>query len=139
MDSDGQHDPAEIPQLIRAGELQHAAIVLGNRMSDGTPMPLVRRWTNRLMSRIVSAVSRQAIPDSQCGFRLIRREVLEQLPLRAQRFEIETELVLAAARQRWKIVSVPVQSIYGNHGSHIEPFRESVRFLHVVCRHLLWR
>jgi glycosyltransferase involved in cell wall biosynthesis len=137
MDSDGQHDPTEIPQLIRAGELQHASIVLGNRMANGAPMPWARRWINGLMSAVVSAMTRQWIPDSQCGFRFIRKEVLESVPLRAKRFEIETELLFGAALRQWKTVSVPVRSIYQNHQSHIQPVRETLRFLGLVLRYLL--
>ena len=72
MDSDGQHDPAEIPELIQAGECQHAGMVLGNRMVNGVAMPAARRLTNQLMSLIVSGIARQQVPDSQCGFRFIR-------------------------------------------------------------------
>lgn len=140
MDSDGQHDPTEIPQLIQVGERQHAGIVVGNRMTSGAGMPVVRRWTNNVMSAIISAVARQRIPDSQCGFRFIRKEVLESVPLRAKRFEIETELLFEAAVRRWKIVSVPIRSIYlTHHHSHIRPVRETARFVGVVCRYLMWR
>lgn len=138
MDSDGQHDPSEIPALIRAGEVQHAGMVIGDRMTDGLAMPAARRWTNEAMSALVSAVARQRIPDSQCGFRVIRRELLEAIPLRAKRFEIESELVCAAAVRRWKIISVPIRSIYRRQPSHIQPLRETVRFLGVLLRHL-WR
>ncbi len=139
MDSDGQHDPAEIIQLIRTGELQHAGIVLGNRMTDGAVMPRIRWQTNRLMSALISAVVRQRIPDSQCGFRFIRKEVMEHVPLRARGYDVETELVLNAAARRWKIVSVPVRSIYDQHRSHIRPVREGVRFLVQLLRHLVMR
>ena len=140
LDGDGQHDPAEIAQLIKEGELQHAGIVVGNRMTNGAMMPRVRRWTNAVMSAIVSFVVHQRIPDSQCGFRFIRKEVLETVPLRAKRFEIETELLFAAAKRRWKIISVPVRSIYqAHHPSHIRPVRDAVRFFGVVLRYLIWR
>jgi glycosyltransferase involved in cell wall biosynthesis len=139
IDSDGQHDPAEIPQLIRAGEVQHAGIVLGNRMHNGQPMPPMRRWANTFMSDIVSAVACQRIPDSQCGFRFIRKEVLQDIALQGKRFEIETELLLRAAGRRWKIISVPVRSIYQEHPSHIRPLRDAVRFLGLVLRHLCWQ
>lgn len=139
MDSDGQHDPAEIVKLIEAGERQHAGLVLGNRMTNGAAMPRVRRLTNGLMSAIVSTLAHQPIPDSQCGFRFIRRELLEHVPLRARRFEIETELLVAAAARRWKIVSVPIRSIYQRQPSHIRPLRETIRFLWVVLRAFLDR
>ena len=137
IDGDGQHDPTEIGALVHAGELQHAGIVLGNRMTNGEAMPRLRRWTNALMSAIVSALLRQRVPDSQCGFRFIRREVLENVPLRARHFEIETELLFGAAERRWKIISVPIRSIYRNQDSHIKPLRETVRFLGVILRHLV--
>jgi glycosyltransferase involved in cell wall biosynthesis len=135
LDADGQHDPLEIPQLIQAGELQHAGIAVGNRMANGASMPHIRRLTNRLMSAIVSAIARHPIPDSQSGFRFIRREVLADVPLRAKRFEIETELIVGASARRWKIISVPIHSRYDHHRSHIRPIRETFRFLGVIFRY----
>ena len=137
LDADGQHDPAEIPRFIREGELQHAGLVLGDRMGHLDPMPPIRRWTNRLMSAVVSVVARQPIPDSQCGYRLIRKELLAHLPLRSQRFEIETEIIFGAAAKRWKIISLPIQSHYQqDHRSHIRPARETLRFVALVARYL---
>ena len=139
MDGDGQHDPAEILHLVRAGEVQHAGITIGNRLANGAAMPPARWWTNRLMSAIISAVIRQQIPDSQCGFRVIRRELLGELTLRANRFDIETELLLGAAARRWKIISVPIRSIYQGEPSHIRPLRDGLLFIAQVLRHLMRR
>lgn len=135
MDSDGQHDPTEISELIRACERQHAGMVIGNRMAT-TTMPRLRRLVNHVMSRIVSLVARQPIPDSQSGFRLIRKEVLSSLSLTSRHFEIETELLLAAAKRRWKVVFVPVRTTYDSHRSHIRPVRDGFRFFGIVLRYL---
>lgn len=139
MDGDAQHDPEEIARLIQTGEHQHAGIVVGNRMANGASMPTVRHWTNAVISVLVSTLIRQRIPDSQCGFRFIRKEVLETVPLRCARFEVETELLLGAAARRWKIVSVPVRTIYADYQSHIRPVRDTARFARLILRHLLWR
>ena len=139
MDADGQHVPEEIPRLLKAGEVQHAGIVVGNRMADSQAMPASRRWANQVMSRIVSLASRQQIPDSQCGFRFIRKEVLASVPLSADKFEIETELLLGASRQHWKTISVPVQTVYLDQPSHIRPVRDGFRFARIVARHFLRR
>lgn len=140
LDSDGQHDPAEIGPLIRAGEVQHAGLVLGNRMINGAAMPLLRRRTNRLMSSIVSWMAKQPIPDSQCGLRFIRKELLETIKLKATRYEIETELLVKAARRRWKIISIPIASIYHHdHKSHIRPVRDTFQFLGLLVRLATWR
>ena len=136
MDSDGQHDPTEVPRFIDTAELQHAALVLGNRLTNGAAMPPSRRAANRLMSRLISLLIRQPVPDSQCGFRFIRREVLETVPLRGRLYEIETELLIGAARRKWKIISVPVRSIYENRRSRIRPVRDALRFIGVLLRSL---
>ena len=139
LDSDGQHDPEEITRLIRAGEVQHAGIVLGNRMESGGDMPRIRWKTNRLMSSVVSAVTRQQIPDSQSGFRMIRKEVLDAIPVKAQHFEVETELLLKASAKKWKIVSVPIRTIYGKeHHSYIKPVRDGLRFIALILSHLVF-
>ncbi len=136
MDSDGQHHPEDIPKFIQAAERQHAGIVVGNRMGSAA-MPPVRRCTNRLMSHIVSRLSRQEIPDSQCGFRLIHREVLATVPLRSRHYEIETELLLAASRRQWKTISVPIQTTYNGQVSYIRPLQDTVRFFMFLVRFLL--
>ena len=139
MDSDEQHDPSEILRLIEEGEHVHAGIVVGNRMANGRAMPSVRHWTNRAMSSVISSLARQPIPDSQCGFRFIRKEVLETIPLRSRRFEVESELLLRAAARQWKIVSVPVRTIYDHHRSHIQPLPDTLRFLRLLARYLIHR
>lgn len=140
MDSDGRYDPDEIPTLIRAGEVQHAGLVLGNRLHVvPAGMPPLRRGINRLMSRLISLWVRQAIPDSQCGFRLLRRELLQAIsPLSAMRYDIESEIILATAAKRWKIISVPVKSLYDpkRHRSSIRPLRDTWRFFSLLARRL---
>ncbi len=137
LDGDGQHDPAEIPRLLEAASASDAAIIVGCRTIDSTAMPWARRCTNRVMSRVISWAVRQNIPDSQCGFRVIRRHVLERMHLSTERFEIETEMLLAAARLGWPITSVPIKTIYENHSSHIKPVSDSLRFVRLMLRYLL--
>lgn len=136
MDADGQHDPAEIPRFLEALHRMQADLVVGNRLSRRGQMPLIRWWTNRVMSSFLSRLSRQPIPDSQCGYRLIARRVLETCPLSTGRFEIETELVLEAARRGFRMVSIPIASIYRQQRSQIHPVRDTLRFIRFIWQHL---
>lgn len=136
LDSDGQHDPSEIPRLLAALEGEAVGVAVGHRLAYPGTMPWLRRATNRMMSLIVSRLSRQPIPDSQCGFRAIRRQVLEHVALSACHFDLETELVLAASRAGWSIASVPVRSIYNHHRSYIHPVTDGFRFLRLIGHYL---
>ena len=139
LDSDGQHDPSEIPKLLEALSRAEVGIVVGHRLAHPVGMPSIRQRTNRIMSLIVSGVARQHIPDSQCGFRAIRREVLKVVALSSRHFELETELLLAASSHGWMIASVPIQSIYNQQPSHIRPFLDGMRFIRLIMRYLLVR
>lgn len=137
LDSDGQHDPQDIPRLLDAAALNGHHIIIGRRTQDLERMPLIRRWTNHTMSWIVSRLTRQAIPDSQCGFRVIHRDVLTQISLTGRRFDLETEILLAAARRGWRVRSVPIRTIYEQHSSHIHPIIDGLRFFRLVLRYLV--
>jgi len=137
MDGDGQHDPAELPRLLEEAARDGAAIVVGHRVQERWRMPRIRRWTNQVMSGIVSWMTRQDIPDSQCGFRVIRRQALEQMRLSSRHFDIETELLLAASRAGWRVSSIPIRTIYEYHPSHIRPIVDGLRFVRLVLRYLV--
>ncbi|HUJ08848.1 MAG TPA: glycosyltransferase family 2 protein [Verrucomicrobiae bacterium] len=137
LDADGQHDPDEIPKFVEAACAMNADIVIGTRMTETRDMPWVRRLTNQFTSWVTSRLARQTIPDSQCGFRLIRRSVLPHLEFSSRHFETETEMLIQAGRAGHKIVTVPVRTIYGCEvgPSHIQPFRDTIRFLTLVAKY----
>jgi len=128
MDSDGQHLPEEVPRFLEAVCTMEADVIIGNRMSNPAQMPWLRKLTNRQMSRMLSQLAGQTVPDTQCGFRMIARRVLERLHLATDRFEIESELIVKGARSGFQIVSIPISSVYGASSSHIHPVRDTVRF-----------
>ncbi len=136
LDADGQHDPAEIGKLVAAADEFRADVVVGNRMRATHDMPRVRRATNRFTSWVTSKLAGQDIPDSQCGFRLLRRTVVDSLKLTTGRFETETEMLIQAGRAGHRIVTVPIRTIYEGQASHIHPVRDTLRFFRLVLRYL---
>ena len=137
MDGDGQHSPSDIPAFVACYQNTNADIVSGNRMHSPQGMPLVRLATNHFMSWLISLFCRQHIPDTQCGFRLIKTSVLRAIKLESSDFEIETEVLIKASKKGFKIVSVDVQTIYRNEVSKIQPVRDTFRFLFYLWRELL--
>ena len=138
LDGDGQHDTAEIPAFLEAARSGDAAIIVGNRMGNPEGMPFVRRCTNRLTSFFVSRLAGQRIPDSQNGFRLIRKRAFEQFRFGTSRYDTEPEMLIEAGRAGMKIDWVPVRTIYGTERSTVNPVTDTMRFIRLVVRYL-WR
>ncbi len=136
MDADRQHLPEEIPLFFQERlQRTEADLFIGNRMDYPEGMPLDRRWTNRFMSWLLSRCSGQTIPDSQCGFRLASRRLLERVTLRSNHFEIESELILRAARAGFRIVPVRIRCVYSSERvSFILPFLDTLRFLRLLIQ-----
>lgn len=132
IDGDGQHDPCAIPAFLETMEADQSDVVVGLRRFTGCRMPWDRICSNGISSLITSFIAGFRVKDSQCGFRLIRTEVLQSLPLRSKRYELETELLIRALWMGFQISHCPVQVTYADEPSHIRRWTDTVRF----CR--LW-
>jgi glycosyltransferase involved in cell wall biosynthesis len=132
LDADGQHPPECLPAFVRAAEAG-ADLVLGCRAR--TPdMPLGRRFANGFSSGWATWLAGQPVHDSQCGYRLHRRDVLRTTPLTAGRYEIETEMVIRAARLGFRLAEVEIPTVYGEAKSQIRAFRDVPRIVGTLVR-----
>jgi glycosyltransferase involved in cell wall biosynthesis len=132
MDGDGQHLPEEAVNFIQAAETEPYALLIGNRMAFTKGMPAIRRLTNQLLSWLISKIIGQYIPDSQCGFRLIKIEALKNIQLKSSRFEIDSEIIIKMWRAGYKIKSVPIKTVYRSEMSQINPALDSIRFIKFI-------
>lgn len=114
LDGDGQHDPEDLPCLARAARAAPDALVLGDRLAapGGDAIPLARRLAIRAADRVLRAVLRCAVSDSQCGYRVYPATFLRQTLLREEGFVLETEALVRASRSGFRLVSVPIRRIY---------------------------
>jgi len=138
LDADGQHNPDEIPAFMECQRATGADMVVGNRLVRSANMPWLRKATNYVTSAVVSLLARRRVPDSQNGYRLVRLAHFRKFPLTTSRYEIESEMIIRAGRAGGKIASVPVQTIYGDERSFINPFVDTGRFLRMVGRSFFW-
>lgn len=132
LDADGQHPPEAIPDFVRAAE-GGADLVLGARQRD-EGMPPARRFANAFSSGWASRIAGQRVLDSQCGYRLYRRELLDQTPLTPGRFEFETEVAVRAARLGFRLAHVAIPTVYGEERSQIRVFRDVPRIALTLAR-----
>ena len=134
MDGDGQHLPADIALFLQEARAGKAEMFVGNRMNDTKKMPLVRWMTNKFMSWLISIICGQKIYDSQCGFRLIKAGLLRRLDLKYSKYEIESEMLIKASRLGYKIISLPITTVYQGEKSGINPFMDTLRFIRYLFR-----
>jgi len=125
MDGDGQHAASDIPKFLNE---TGAHLVVGNRMPEAGQMPWLRRFVNRWMSARLSRRLGVALPDTQCGFRLVHLPSWTQLNLKTCHFEIESEMLKAFVEAGFTVKFVPIQVIYKTERSKIAPLRDTVRW-----------
>lgn len=134
LDADGQHDPSDLIAFLREAKRGECPILVGNRMHDTRTMPWVRRLTNRVMSAWLSRMIGQRVPDTQCGFRAYRADVLQHARCEGSHFDAESELLVRLARRGYRIGSVPIRTIYRGERSKINPLTDTIRFMALLIR-----
>ena len=139
MDSDFQHQPRDIPRFLKKAGEENVDIILGSRMNNIKDMPFHRILSNKITSFLISLRIGQKVEDSQCGFRIIRKNVIEEISLKKSHFSLESELLLKAGLKNFKIESVRIETIYNNSKSNINPLRDTLEFIFVFISSFFWK
>ncbi len=133
LDGDGQHDPAEVPALLKAWEDTGADLVIGAR--DYLQMPPIRWFTNSLSKILFSWAVGQKIPDNQSGYRLRTRRLAEaDLSSSELGFAFEVEEIAICVGRGYGLAWVPIKTIYGTETSDIKPWSHFTGFVRVTRR-----
>jgi glycosyltransferase involved in cell wall biosynthesis len=120
LDADAQHNPGEIPNVIKPVK-EGYDFVIGTREKKDSKIPLYRRFGQKVISGSVSVLSRNRLADSECGFRAFSRRAISALNLKENGMAISAETVAEAARQNLKVTEVPISAIYSKNGSTLNP------------------
>jgi glycosyltransferase involved in cell wall biosynthesis len=109
MDSDGEHMPKEIPDLINP-LFNGTDIVAGSRfMGHNTHVTTkINRIGNFMFNTAIMALTGKRVTDSQTGFRAIKRDVMEKLSLESDGYEIETEITVKGLRNGFVFEEKPI-------------------------------
>jgi len=131
LDADGQHDPAEIPAFVEAFTAQGADLVIGERSFRQMPFP--RNLSNTVGRALFSWALGQPVRDNQSGYRLLSRRMMEAtLSSREGGFEFEVEMIVTCVQRGYRLVGVPIRTIYEGEKSHIKPIPQTIHFMRVV-------
>jgi glycosyltransferase involved in cell wall biosynthesis len=138
LDSDGQHDPTAIPQLIDAAREHDFDIVLASRFDQFAEMAGLRRHWNRFGAWCMKKRTGFEINDSQSGFRYYSCRMLRGVALAANGYELEMEVLLKAWRKGFRIGSIAVAARVagGRETSHFRPVRDTWNICMTFLRYM---
>lgn len=127
IDSDGQHLPSEIPLLLN--DLRSGSdLAIGRRDRMKSSMPHLRRFSNTVSSWLISLAARKRLEDTQCGFRAVKRPVLEKIKLIPGKYETETRFLIDSCRAGFKVSFVSISTVYDPEiKSYYRNLRDSLR------------
>ena len=142
LDADGQHLPREIPKFLTARAETQANLIIGGRAHLFDQMLPRRRMANRFSAWSIARCSRTNVTDSQSGFRLYSRELLLKARLRSDGFDLESEVIVRAGCDGFKVITIPIDLgfVDGLSTSHYKPVADSLRIFWTVTRaRFFWR
>jgi len=139
LDGDGQHNPSEIPRLVKPLIDGQADIVVGSRFIDcekETSIPRYRRFGIGIVNRAWNFASGEERTDTQCGFRAYSRDAVQKIDIREASMSASLEILDQAAANNLRVVEVPVSVKYGGDTSSIEPGRHGMELVNYVLKKL---
>ncbi len=110
LDSDGQHETEDIPNLLEPILSGEADFTIGSRFVEGgggTDMPAYRRLGIKVITAASNLSSELGIKDTQSGYRAFSRRALERLRFDSEGMELSLELLEDAHEKHLRVLEVP--------------------------------
>jgi len=115
LDGDGQHDPSEIPAIIKPVLKDYVDVAVGSRFLEKEQtrsIPLYRRLGIRAITKLTSIATRNEMSDAQHGFRAYGRKALEGLEVSENGMGVSVEILMKARESGLRVVEVPIGCNY---------------------------
>lgn len=112
MDSDGQHDPEDLPRLLEA--LKGNDVVFTFRERGSENMPLVKKFGNWFIDTAMKLLFHINVKDTQCGYKAMTRNAYEKMQLMSNDYSIESEIVAKAGKYGLRFAQLPIKTVYAD-------------------------
>jgi len=137
LDADGQHNPEDIPKLLKSIQNDEADIVIGSRFLGGADkgIPRYRRVGIKLITKMSNGAIKSKISDAQSGFRAYSKRAIQSLRLQEDGMGVSAEILMKAGRQNLKVREVPIGANYkGIETSTHNPLRHGIAVIAAIFR-----
>lgn len=135
MDADLSTPLSEVDKLLAAG----TPVAIGSRAVAGAnitkPQPFLRRLAGTAFRWLVSVLVFPGIRDTQCGFKLFRKDAAEAIfsRQRIEGFSFDVEALFLARKAGYQITEVPVEW-HDDPLSKVHPVRDAYRMFHDILK-----
>jgi glycosyltransferase involved in cell wall biosynthesis len=136
IDSDGAHEPKEIPDLIRP-LFNGVDVVTGSRYLGGRMHTTSRlhRVGNAMFNLAIMVLTRTPVTDSQSGFRAFKKEVLEKINLQSTGYDIEVEMTIKSLKNSFVFQEKPICCEKRQHSySKLKTLHDGIRIFRAIIR-----
>lgn len=129
LDADYQHDPKFIPEFIC--KLKEFDCIIGSRKINSS-MPIQRKLSNYLTSKLLSLKTGRKILDSQSGFRGFRTNILKNILPNYSGFEAESEMIVKLCQNKLSLGYTEISTLYGDDNSKMKAIPTILGFIKVL-------
>jgi glycosyltransferase involved in cell wall biosynthesis len=137
LDGDDQHDPEEIPRMIKELESREADIVIGSRFlsADKNNIPTYRRYGVKLITKMSNGGNGNKVSDAQSGFRAYNKKAIYNLELLENGMGVSAEILMRARDEGLKITEVPATIRYKDLDTSTQnPLRHGLNLIVTILR-----
>jgi len=143
LDSDGSHQPEEIPLILRCIMENKVDFVIGSRFfntdTNNAKIPNVNRIGNRMFSDLIRLLTGVKISDSQSGLRAIKSSILKKMKLNSRGYEVESEMLVKALKVGVRVAEIPISFEQRTVGkSKLDPLKDGTKILYSIITSYLF-